>query len=117
MHRPHATPRQIRDALIKCSAQLSNLLRRSAEGNPTPTSIARAHHAELNQIVVHAVMTLKRVGSDTALARSVIARTYAKGIDKRSSAPTVESVEFIREVLNAVVAAMDGKQHHDGQVL
>jgi len=106
MPRPYANPQQIRASLAKCRAQLSNIVRLSAAGNPNATTIARAHLGALNEIVVHVVVTLQGLGPQGVGARTLITRAYAMGVDSSSCAPTIACIESISVALDAVLASL-----------
>lgn len=111
MPRPYASPGQIGAILLRCRAQLSNIVRQSAAGSPNAKTVARAHLGELNDVIVHAVVTLQGLGADAARSRTLITRAYAKGVDTSSCAPTIACVESICAVLDTVVASLAIDEH------
>lgn len=113
MPRPYANPRQIRAILVKCRAQLTDIVHQSAVGNPNAKTIAHAHLGALNDVVVHVVVTLQGLGADAVRSRSLIARAYAKGVDVNSRAPTVACIESISAELATVLARLDEVDHAD----
>ncbi|HEY0061010.1 MAG TPA: hypothetical protein VGC21_02750 [Telluria sp.] len=99
---------QLRSILIKCSARLKDIRRRSAAVAPGSTSIIPACHAELHEVIVHAVISIKPAVPNAAHYRSMISRTYATGLDAQSGAPTVESIRAITTLIDAAAGAIGG---------
>ena len=111
MPRPYANRRQIRAILLKCRAQLANIVRQSAAASPNARTIAHAHLGALGDVVVHVVVTLPGLGADAARARTLITRSYANGVDAHQRAPTIASVETICAALDTLLAALDAEAH------
>lgn len=102
----HVHPRQARVILQKCRLQLADIVARATAGDPHAVTIGPAHHPQLNEVVVHVVLTLQRMDADTTAPRTLITRAYARGVDRRRHAPTVSCVQSIGAVLDSMLAGM-----------
>jgi hypothetical protein len=69
-------------------------------------TILPPHHAELNEVIVHAVITLVPAIPNAVYFRTMISRTYAVGRDRATGAPTVESVCAIQAMVDTALAGM-----------
>jgi hypothetical protein len=106
MNTIHIHPRQARAILQKCQLQLAGIVTRATAGNPRAVTIDPAYHPQLNDVVVHLVLTLQRMDVDTTGPRTLITRAYAGGVDRRQRAATVDCVKAISAVVDSILARM-----------
>lgn len=102
--------RQTHVVLRNCSARLAGILDRCAQNGVSARTIHAPLHAELHDIVVHAVVTLRPPIPHAGRYRSMLARAYADGVDPGSGALTVESVESISAIIRTVIADLNQAQ-------
>jgi hypothetical protein len=110
MSRLPFSPSHTHLVLSKCSARLSGILARCAQDDASARTILAPLHAELHDIVVHAVVTLRPPVPNAGRYRSMLSRAYADGVDPASGALTVESVESINAILRTVIANLNQAQ-------
>lgn len=91
---------------MKCSAHLADILQRASQRDPLSRTIGPAHHGELHETVVHAVITLQRGVPHAHHYRTMITRAYAAGVDRTTRFPTKECVRSICLVLDTAVSGL-----------
>jgi hypothetical protein len=106
MDLPNFSLKQIRAVLVKCSARLADIVSRSTSADPGALTISPAHHGELHDVIVHAVVTLRSTVPHAARYRTMITQAYASGVDRSTRLPTIESVQCIGAVLDTVVVTL-----------
>jgi hypothetical protein len=93
------TPGQIRMLVDRAERQLEQIIAHSVEHQPASRNIARASHVALHETVVSLIRLFRDQLPGAASIATQIAREYAKGVDAKTSAPTLACVRTISSIV------------------